>query len=431
MTFYRSSQLVWALLVLSLVLAEVFADRSFASSGKTRTLKQSLVPTLYLKGDHLAIKTKPYRHHRRVAATVYDGILYREIDHGSGKFLEAFDLSTRLGHPYYQLAAELTASSIASKRFLYVFSRDGKITKLSRKSGTKIWQTSLSSFVIQRWISRGKLYVVTSYGDVLKLSGKTGKIQWISSLTNPPDVVYYDEDAITFMDGKLYVGGTQSVEVFSPSGDWLGAYLTSRPDEDLPGGIVGPITFHQDKVIFSRFDGSVYVFNHDDLDSSGITYHLGSPITSKLETQTGIYYGTLFGEIIFTTLAEASLKKPSLKTHSLTDQPISSMVFIHSSVASTDNTHNAEADDIADKITDKITETIVATTTKGRIFGLRNLRQIVFSTSLVSYLYAQPTLISKRKSATAHPTLLYTTTYKSIYAFAITQKPAEPNYRPH
>lgn len=425
MTFSSASQLtcrwpLWALLALSLVLA----DRSFASSGKTRTLKQSLIPTLYLKGDHLAVKTKPYRHHRRVAATVYNGILYREIDHGSGKkFVEAFNLSTRLGRPYYPLNAELTASSIASKRFLYVFSRDGRITKLSRKSGTEIWQTSLSSFVIQRWISRGQIYVVTAYGDVLKLSGKTGKIRWISGLTNPPDVVYYDEDAITFMDGKLYVGGAQSVEVFSPSGDWLGAYQTSRPDEDLPGGVVGPITFHQDKVIFSRFDGSVYTFNRNNLDSSGTTYHLGSPITSKLETPEGLYYGTLFGEIIFTPLDEASLKKPTLKTNPLTDQPISSMVFI-------DNIDNAD-DDVGNTKTEasESTETIVVSTTKGRIFGLRNLNQTVFSASLVSYLYAPPTFISE-KSAT-HPTLLYTTTYKSIYAFAITQKPAEPNYRPH
>ena len=405
--------LLWAHLG-SIAQAAITAKSSLVSHHQ---IIQTLVPALFLEGSVSANQTKPYYHHRRVGAAYHDDILYREVETSpSQRYLESYHLSHHHTIHQYPLTHELTVDPVVTPDFIYTFSRDGKLTKFFHHNSTPKWQITLSSYVIQKIVAADALYVVTAYGDVMKIDQHTADILWVSSLSSSPDVLYYHEDAITLKDQRVYIGTRHTVEVFSANGDWLGAYNTPSSQPEVPGGVVGSLSFYANKIHFVMFDGNAYVFAVDDFKSPPLhTHDFKTAITTTLHSHHGIYYGTLFGELIYrpfnpTSPSPLNAARGNSKRYSLTTEPISSILSLKNII----NNHPAT------------TTPLLITTTQGKIIGVeapshsspQEFTQL-FSTALVSALYAKPIIT---QTSAPHPTLIFTSTYKNVYSYQLMKK---------
>lgn len=369
-----------------------------ATANQTQEHPYTLMPALYRPGNYLANHTKPFYHHRRVGGTYYDGMLYHEVElEPTQRQLESYDIhAQRLSHRY-PLTHELAIAPVVTARFIYVFTRDGKLTKFVHADPTPRWQITLSSHAIQHVKAYHSLYVVTAYGDVMKIDDHTAEIMWISALSKPAEVLYYDEEAIAIHQDKLYIGTQHTTEVFSTSGDWLGAFNTPPYPDDAPNGVVGPLSFQGNTIQFVTFRGHVYTFALDEFKSPPLqSRNIGATITAQLPAADGTYYGTLDGQLLFWPHLEAA-GGAIPQTFTLSTDPIASI----SSLSHAD---------------------LIITTTTGQIFGRsQHGATAIFATTLAAAIYAKPLLIHA-----PHPMLIVTSAYKNIYAYRLLRQRLAP-----
>ncbi|MCY4380701.1 MAG: PQQ-binding-like beta-propeller repeat protein [Proteobacteria bacterium] len=370
----------------------VSATSQFIGDG----LGHTLVPAFFLKGSTL--ESMPYRSYYPVPVTVSDqGELYREVFRHGQIMLQKFNLFTQQKTSEFPLSGALSREIIMVDDTLYVFTIDGKVTKVTTEELQVVWQSALSSYVVQAVHNGGALYLVTAHGDVLKMDGTSGDIKWISSLTNGVDLLHYQPHSLAISDDVLYVGAKRSVEAYSlDQGDWLGAFNVSLAMSQELGGVVGPLTVQQGQMVFARFDGTVHAFPLGDFQSSPRWLKkFAAQFTTKVDGVDNIFIGTLDGKVL--TLDKLTGDKKSYIK--ISDAPISSIVPL----------------DLGES---HLTGHILVTTTRGEIFGLTDFaKTLVFKRYLPSSLYATP--IVRRISYNKYPMIFAMTGHKNVYGFHI------------
>lgn len=386
-----------------------------------QTKLKFLVPSLFLVGSLESHHTKPYYHHRRVGASYHRGHLYREVQRSpSHHELESFDLNTHTIRHTYPLTHELSARTLVDDSAVFTFTRDGKITKFALNNTIPVWQTTLSSYVIQRVQRAGDLYVVTAYGDVVRIDGQSSEILWISSLTDPASVLYYHEDSIALKGRRLYVGSRHTVEVFHVRGDWLGSFNTQKKTINSSsihdhGSVVGELTFKDKKIHFVHFDGTSYVFHTKRLKAPPIaTRDLGTSITAKQYTTTGTYYGSAYGDLIYVPHSldpNEHTPQAQTKTYKISDDPISSITLLHPQPSSSHW---------------QLNEPLLITTAKGKLIGRAEQgTEEIFSATLAASIHAKPVVVSQsadRHMITDGLRVFITSAHKHVYGYRIITK---------
>lgn len=395
------SPTAWLSFCAAIIVAEPALARTATATSAAGEHLYTLVPALYRPGNHQANHTKPFYHHRRVGATYYDGMLFHEVElEPTQRQLESYDMHSKRVSHRYPLTHELALAPVVTARFVYVFTRDGKLTKFALASATPLWQITLSSHAIQQVKAHHALYVVTAYGDVMKIDDHTAEIMWISALSEPPEVLYYHEEAIAIHQDQLYIGTQHTTEVFSTSGDWLGAFSTPPYPDNAPNGVVGPLSFEDNSIQFVTFRGQAYRFALGEFKDPPLqSQDLGSPITARLTTAAGTYYGTPGGQLMFWPNPAAVASGAVPQTFTLGSGPIASISSL------------GEA-------------TLMITTTTGQIFGRTDHgATAIFATALAGAMYAKPLLV---QAHAPHPMLIVTSAYKNIYAYRLMRRRLAP-----
>ncbi|MCT4606927.1 MAG: PQQ-binding-like beta-propeller repeat protein, partial [Marinisporobacter sp.] len=197
------------------------------------------------------------------------------------------------------MGGSLQVTPLVVNNYLYAMGNDGKVTKLDRITGKKIWASSRNGNLIMGTpaYGNGKIFVPADNGRICALDAETGKELWkikaVEKETNCP---------IIYKDGLVYTG----------SWDSNGKYACVTEDGKIVWKYDGSFywagaTIIKDKIIFGGESGNLIVLDRfTGKEIQKINIGQGSIRTSinYVEDQGKLYFGTIGSKLVSLEVSE-------------------------------------------------------------------------------------------------------------------------------